>query len=80
MNEADRDACLDAIAVVAAIHHADEEALAAILTANWVCPVLLERLIRALAGFVVMAVEDGPPADVDKVLALARQAVLEESG
>jgi hypothetical protein len=80
VNEADRDARLDAIAVVAASYHGDEEALAAVLGANWVCPVLLERLIRALAELVVMALEDGPPADVDKALALARQAMLEQDG
>jgi hypothetical protein len=78
VTEADRDLWLDAVAFVAASYHDDQEALRAILVANWACPVFLERLIRTLAELVLMALEGRPPEDVDEALASLRQAVLEQ--
>ena len=75
-DETQQDLWLDAIAVVAAVHHDDREGFKAILDANWTCPRRLEGLIRGLALLVVLAIQDDPLSDVDEALADARRYIL----
>jgi hypothetical protein len=77
-DETQQDLWLDAIAVVAAVHHDDAEAFKAILDANWACSERLQCLIRGLAILVVLAVEDDPFSDVDEALADARRQILQQ--
>lgn len=72
----ERDAHLDALALVRAVRDGDEEAFGAILAVNW-CPVLLEDLARVLADLAAQALQENFPGEVDRVLAALRRQFLE---
>jgi hypothetical protein len=76
-DETKLDVALDALAVVAAVHHDDAEAFKALMDANWTCSERLQTLIRWLALLAILAVKDDPLADVDEALADARQQILQ---